>query len=574
MGKTTPKGSYLPREGRSPVDTFTRGGAAVSRRAVLAAGGALGVGALLAGCQPESGAASSSASQRSSTTPRMSSTAPASTTAAVEPFTITAKMLAAFDSEVGKAMKTFGMVGAAVAVFQGQGIAYNKGFGTRDVKTGAAVTARTRFRIGSNTKSMTSLLMAKYVDDGLCTWNTRCIDLWPQFVGPTPALTQSLTLGRLLGMGSGIAEPETIEFFAAAGGVAAEEVLRTIPYLEVIAGDNVKYSYNNTLVAAAPYVVTLAHGAHPADLENRYATDLAKNVFAPIGMVDAVVAADPRPFGSDYATGYTKDLAGTLTRTPFVSINGYGPAGSVLASSTDMIRYLITQSHAGVAPGGVVVASQQNVLRTHQAGVVVPPNATNALPDLLLGDTATTNYDLGWFDEVFKDGRRMLWHAGGIDGFGSLMGFFPKEQVGFVFLTNLEPEIGGLFNFSLQASLLDLLFGLNSTIPATLAAAAPSISAAKSAAVASTHSVDPTAVTPYLGLYTAGFSLRLDGAELVLQHDIRSAPVRAVKGSDYLIVGGPGAISGKKVVLSTGPTAGARTMTIDGYEPFQWLSGD
>ena len=569
MGKTTAKSPYsVQAAGRSPFQTLTRSGAALTRRAVLAGGGALGMGAILAGCHPDSAASTTMTSPPASSTARTSATPP------VEPFTITAAMLTAFDSSVGKAMKVFGMVGAAVAVFQGQDIMYNRGFGMRDVKVGAAVTPRTRFRIGSNTKSMTSLLVAKYVDEGLCTWDSRAIDLWPQFVGPSPALTQSLTLGELLGMGSGIAEPETIEFFAAAGGASAEDLLRTVPYLEVIAQNNAKYSYNNTLVAAAPYLAMLAHGTRPADLESRYAADLAMKVFAPIGMADSVVAADPRPFGSDYATGYTEDLGGTLTRTPFVSINGYGPAGSVLASSTDMARYLITQSRAGVAPGGAVVASKENVLRTHQAGVVVPPNATNALPDLLLGDTATMNYDLGWFDEVFKDGRRMLWHAGGIDGFGSLMGFFPKEQVGFVFLTNLEPNIGGLFNFSIQASLLDILFGLNGTIPATLAAAAPTISAAKSAAAATTHPVDPTAVTPYLGLYTAGFHLRLDGTELVLQHDIRSAPVRAVKGADYIIVAGPGAISGKKLVLATGTTAGARTMTIDGFEPVEWLSGD
>ena len=96
-------------------------------------------------------------------------------------------------------------------------------------------------------------------------------------------------------MGSGIGEPETIEFFAAGGGVSAEELLQTIEHLEVVAEDGAQYFYNNTLVAAAPYLVMLKDGTDPADLEERYAIDLASLVFHPIGMADAVVAADPRP---------------------------------------------------------------------------------------------------------------------------------------------------------------------------------------------------------------------------------------------------------------------------------------
>ena len=540
----------------------TAGFPALTRRALLAGGGAVGLGVLLSACFPASPAPTASP------TP-----SPDGQDDAAEPLTFTDEMLTTFDTAVAEAFATFGLVGASIALFQGDQIIYNKGFGVQDLVSGKPVTDRTRFRIGSNTKSMTSLLIAKYVDDGLTTWDTKVAELWPDFAGPSPDLTQSLTLHQLLGMGSGIAEPETIEFFAGAGTVDALQMLRTIPYLEVIAKDGEQYYYNNTLVAAAPYLVMLADGTDPADLEERYATDLASLVFEPIGMADAVVAADPRPYGPDYSTGYQRDLAQEVVRVPFVSIGGYGPAGSVQASSTDMARYLITQNHRGLTPDGGTVASEENVLRTHQPGVLVPPDSQYGLPSALLADTERTNYAAGWFVEEFKNGERLLWHAGGIDGFGSLMGFMPARRVGFVALTNYEPSIGGLFNFSVQASFLDVLFGINEEIAELLATIPPTSLDQQTTALASTRPVNAATVAEYLGLYSDGFSLTLAGDELELRHDIRRFRGRASASGDYLIVNGPSAIFERTLVLATDQN-GTRTMTIDGFRPVTWLSGD
>ena len=166
---------------------------------------------------------------------------------------------------------------------QADKIIFNRGYGVRDTATGDVVTANTRFRIGSNTKSMTSLLIAKYVDQGLCSWDSPVIDLWPGFLGPTPALTSSLTLAQMLGMGSGIAEPETIEFFAAGGGVSAEELLQTIAHLEVVADDG--RSISTTTLSWRPLRIWSCWRTEllPADLDERYANDLASLVFDPSG---------------------------------------------------------------------------------------------------------------------------------------------------------------------------------------------------------------------------------------------------------------------------------------------------
>jgi len=224
--------------------------------------------------------------------------------------TLSDATLAAFEADVEAAMQTFQMPGAAVALVQENHIIYARGFGLRDLHSNAPVSPHTRFRIASNTKSMTSLLAATFVDQGILGWDAPVTGVWPEFLAPTPALTHSLRLRDLLGMGSGVAESPTIEFFMSAGTESALDQLRSIASLPVIAPPHTEYFYNNTLVSAAGYLGPVAQGTPPERLEEAYAALVVERIFDPIGMTAAAIADDPRPLGDDYAVGYTRGLFG------------------------------------------------------------------------------------------------------------------------------------------------------------------------------------------------------------------------------------------------------------------------
>jgi CubicO group peptidase (beta-lactamase class C family) len=91
-------------------------------------------------------------------------------------------------------------------------------------------------------------------------------------------------------------------------------------------------------------------------------------------------------------------------------------------------------------------------------------------------DTVSLNYAMGWIVEGFRGGRRLVWHSGGIDGFATLVGFFPEERVGFAVVAN-DDRAGGPFNLSVRASLLGRRFGLEAGLPAFLAEAWPQFAA-------------------------------------------------------------------------------------------------
>ncbi|HET7094003.1 MAG TPA: serine hydrolase domain-containing protein, partial [Thermomicrobiales bacterium] len=318
----------------------------------------------------------------------------------------------------------------------------------------------------------------------------------------------------------------------------------------------------------------IVQGTSLEALEEAYATLMRQRVFAPAGMVDAAIADDPRPLGDDYAVGYSRDLFGRVSAAPFVSIAGAAPSGAGIASAADMARYLLMQMAGGVTSDGNRVVSAANLAETHRPGIVVPPEAIYALPVGQLPDTVGLRYCQGWDEQTFTDGRRMYWFAGGIDGFTSVMGFFPAERLGFAILSNQEPARGGAsFVLSVMSSLLSRAFGLYRDLPDALARAEPELEARSARLAAQTRPVDPAAVAPYLGFYGFGFRLRLDDAGVLrLEHDVRSMPLLALPNGNYVVADGPGSLLGQTVSF-TANSHGGRVMQIEGLDPVRWLTG-
>ena len=112
------------------------------------------------------------------------------------PATLSDATLRDFEADIEAALQTFQVPGAAVSLVQGDEIVFNRGFGVRNLASGQPVTPRTRFRIGSITKSMTALLLATLVDDGVFGWDDRAVDLWPEFAGTDTRIDAVLTSPR------------------------------------------------------------------------------------------------------------------------------------------------------------------------------------------------------------------------------------------------------------------------------------------------------------------------------------------------------------------------------------------
>lgn len=386
--------------------------------------------------------------------------------------------------------------GASVALVECGQIKYEAGFGMRDLEGQLPVTQNTVFRVGSTTKAMTSALIATWVDEGRLDFSTRAVDIDPSFRLPSEELTNSITVGQLMGMGTGLDEPPPYwwEYSTVA------DLFQILPSLGIVGAPGM-YLYNNAVYASAGYVGLAAAGVTPPSLD-AYAHAMEQRIFHPIGMYPAALSDQPANVSHDHAHSYGVSLVNGVNyehRLPLFPIGALAPAGSAVTSASALARFVVMQLNGGVAPNGARIVSEKNLMRTHA-------------PQTLMGEGASgrVEYAMGWVVQN-EAGVQTVWHNGGIDAFGTLMWTVPEDELGLVVLAN--GYYSGEFYSAAQETLMQLVYGSSNATPDEIVAATQAADA-ELVAVADVLSlqppVDPSSRVPYLGQYEHQIQLSLD----------------------------------------------------------------
>ncbi|MBO7942128.1 beta-lactamase family protein, partial [Streptomyces sp. S9] len=74
-----------------------------------------------------------------------------------------------------------GVPGLSLGIVQGGKVVYAGGFGVREAGKPEPVDADTLYLIASNTKSLTTLMLATLVDEGRLRWDTPVAEVLPDF---------------------------------------------------------------------------------------------------------------------------------------------------------------------------------------------------------------------------------------------------------------------------------------------------------------------------------------------------------------------------------------------------------
>jgi CubicO group peptidase (beta-lactamase class C family) len=345
-------------------------------------------------------------------------------------------------------LEKFDVPGAAVALIQDGEVIYSKGFGVRNRETGQPFTPDTVYRIGSCSKSMTSMLAATEVDAGLFDWDTKVESIRPDFRLPTEELTQNTRVRDLMSMGTGLGDvPEVY-----ADQESPRHLWQTLRNLPLIAPPHTKFIYNSTVYSIGGYLGALASGVPISQMLVYYQSALKTRIFDRIGMPTSAATDWPQYLSNNFAVSYTYDLVdGVAPRRPlaFQPIRAIAPAGSVATTLSDMSRYVITQLQKGVAPNGTRIVSAQNLEQTWR-----PQTKINGAHDGLL---SLTSYGLGWFQAKFQTNAlelHVLTHSGAIDSFSTEMAIIPDSGIGILtFSTTLSGYYlaGGIRDWVLQS---------------------------------------------------------------------------------------------------------------------------
>lgn len=481
------------------------------------------------------------------------------------PLPLTGDRLTAFQEFIANTAAMINLPGASVAVVQNGEIAYIEGFGVREVGRPAPVTADTLMRIGSVTKSFSSLLAATLVDAGRLSWDTPIVDLLPDFAVSDPEVTSRLTASDAFCACTGLPRRD-LEFIFRGHELTPQTMIDSLVDFGLTADFGERFQYSNQMVAVGGYAAAVADGGSVRDLNHAYAISLRDQVLNPIGMSRTTMDLTTVVADDDYATPHAADLAGVPTPLPLLEDDlwlwSVAPAGALWSSAREMARYLQTQLGRGENPDGVRVVSAANLERTWQPGVSI---GVAQFPPPLSG--LQEHYGLGWVVGNFA-GQRVISHDGGTFGFGALAAFLPDADLGLVVLTN-QIETGPILAYTGLVRLIEIVFDTPSVIGPMIEAMSTGGADVQQEYIARLGGVDLAAVEPFLGDYVnpllGSLTVAWRGDELIFDTGNFRSAVRPFLTDDgavshYVAVDPPWVAAGAMMAINLVEGAGGQPM--------------
>jgi CubicO group peptidase (beta-lactamase class C family) len=352
--------------------------------------------------------------------------------------------------------KATGVPGVALGLVQDGKVVYSGGLGVRELGGAAKVDGDTLFMIASNTKGLTTLLLAKLVDEGKIGWKTPVTQLLPQFKLGNADTTRRVLVEHLICACTGLPRQD-FEWLFQFKGVTPEGALTTLATVQPTSKFGEMFQYSNLLAGAAGF--TGGHVLYPQlELGAAYDKAMQTQVFDPLGMKSTTFDY-ARALAGDHAIAHAPDVDGKPSRAIFdlnYSIIPLRPAGAGWSSVNDMLKYVSMELANGALPNGQRYISKEPLLARRDAKV---PIGTDEV------------YGMGLMvDKAY--GVPVVHHGGDMVGFHSDMMWLPEAQVGAVVLTNGDP--GWLIRGQFRRKLQEVLFDGRPEADADLAAAAKS----------------------------------------------------------------------------------------------------
>ena len=320
------------------------------------------------------------------------------------------------------------VAGLATAVVINDKVAFEGTIGYADAAIKEPVTPTTVFRLASLSKAFATALTGLLVDDGKLSWDTRLIDVLPYFKLKDVRAADQATISDILGQKLGL-PPNTYDNMLE-GDVPYQELVRKLDEVDMTCGVGQCYGYQNVAFSMIGDVVLARTG-------DFFYHQVDKRLFYPLGMTTATYGRAGLESSKSWARPHRASRRGWVPFKPNETYYRVAPAAGVNASLRDMEQWLIAQM--GGRPD-VLPTALLDVL--HAPGIATP-SELRATPWRRVRLTAA-HYALGWRVYTYA-GEILIYHAGAVAGYRTMIGFFPKYHVGVVTLWNSSgPAPSGL----------------------------------------------------------------------------------------------------------------------------------
>lgn len=342
--------------------------------------------------------------------------------------------------------------GVAIGIIEDGKVVMSRGFGVRELGKPAAVDGDTRFMIASNTKALTTLMLAKLVDAGKLDWNARAEDVYPAFKLGDAATTGKVLVKHLICACTGLPRQD-MEWLLEGEKQTPETVMATLGTMQPTSGFGELFQYSNPMAAAAGYIG--GQVAYPGgELGASYDQAMQALVFDPLGMTNTTFDYARAQTGN-YARPHGYDIDHKVAIMDMGlndTIVSSRPAGAAWGTVNDLLKYVQMEIDRGVLPDGSRYIGEAALLQRRE-------------PQISLG--VDRDYAMALMVDK-SDGVTVIDHGGDMGGFHSNMMWWPEQKVGAVILTNADE--GVMLRGPFKRRLMELMFDGEAQAEATATA--------------------------------------------------------------------------------------------------------
>jgi len=350
------------------------------------------------------------------------------------------KRLAVLKDFVTQGMKLLDTPGVGLAFIDGGKTVWAGGLGVKELGKPAPVDGDTLFIAASNTKALTTLLLAELVDEGKVRWDQPVTELFPAFRLGDEATTKQVLVKHLICACTGMPRQD-MEWLFEYRNETPESALKLLGTMQPTSKFGEVFQYSNLMAAAAGFIGG-SKAVPGKEWGTAYDEAMRTKVFGPLGMTTTTFDF-AKALKGNVAQPHGEDVDGKPMRAPMglnYSVVPVRPAGGVWTSSRELARYVEMELAKGMLPNGKRLVSAENLLARYEPNVIIGADMTYGMA--LMVDTR-------W-------GVRVVHHGGDLAGYHSDMMWLPDYGVGAVILTNADS--GVTIRGPLLRRLLEVLF--------------------------------------------------------------------------------------------------------------------
>jgi CubicO group peptidase (beta-lactamase class C family) len=303
-------------------------------------------------------------------------------------------------------MRVLHAPGASICVIRDGRTVWSRAFGLADLEQNVPATTETRFRIGSVSKSLTSVAIGRLVQDGQLDLDSPVQRYAPGF----PEKRYSITVRQVAGHLAGLRHYDTGEFENRRHYATVTEGLAIFAADSLLFEPGTQYSYSSYGYNLLGAVIEGASG-------RSYVAYMRDAVLHPAGMTHTSFE-HPDSLIPKRGRYYTRtDSTGPTINAPYVDNTYKWPSGGFLSTAEDLARF-----------GDLLLRGE--LLRPETVALLWTPMQTS--------DGKPTDYGIGWSVERDSLGRRRVHHSGGSVGGTAHLIIYPEQRVVVAVLVNSD----------------------------------------------------------------------------------------------------------------------------------------